>query len=150
MNSWEKKVYVVRIWAIQLRLSEHPDTNVEASEIWSKDLTKDYEDGEDILKHYSLSYVPDIISTLLIRYRYDNSLASHFDINKTSRQIARKNYLPILYKDLGTYVWWCDVCLASNTVRHKPYSNPQSLPVLTYYWKVFLIDMRISFLLLSD
>ena len=34
----------------------------------------------------------------------------------------------------------CNICLASKAVRHKPYSNLQSLPVPTHCWKDLLID----------
>ena len=46
----------------------------------------------------------------------------------------------MLRHDVDDYVKGCDVCLASKTVRHKPYDNLQSLPVPTHRWKDLSMD----------
>ena len=44
----------------------------------------------------------------------------------------------------------CDICLVSKAVRHKPYSDLQSLPVPIYYWKNLLIDFVTGLPILTD
>ncbi len=46
----------------------------------------------------------------------------------------------MLRTDVESYVNGCDVCLASKSVRHKPYDDLQSLPVPTHRWKDLSID----------
>ena len=43
-----------------------------------------------------------------------------------------------------------DVCLASKTVRHKPYGNLQFLPLPTHQWKDLLIDFVTRLPILID
>lgn len=42
------------------------------------------------------------------------------------------------------YIKKCDVCLALKLVKHKPYGNLESLPVLTHWWKDISIDFVIG------
>ncbi len=60
---------------------------------------------------------------------HDDLLAGHFGIDKIRELIARKYYWPTFRRDIEAYVTGCDICLASKSVRHKPYGNLQSLPV---------------------
>ena len=54
----------------------------------------------------------------------------------------------MLRHDVDDYVKRYSVCSASKAVRHKPYSNLQSLSVPTYHWKDlsidFIMDLPIS------
>ena len=93
-----------------------------------------------MLHHQGLSYVPEIIRTELISRHHNNPLADHFGIEKTRELIARKYYWPTLRRDVEDYVKGCDVCLASKTVRHKPYGDLQSLPIPTHRWKDLSMD----------
>ncbi len=97
-----------------------------------------------MLYHQRLSYVPEVIRTELISKYYDDPLAGHFGIGKTRELIARKYYWSFLRTDVEAYVKACDVCLASKAVRHKPYGDLQSLPVLTHWWKDLSIDFVTS------
>ena len=54
--------------------------------------------------------------------------------------LDRKYYWPSLRKGIEAYVRDCNVCLTSKTVKHKPYSNLQALPVSSHRWKDLLID----------
>ncbi len=85
--------------------------------------------------------MPKFVRTELIRRHHDDPLAGHFGIEKTRELIARKYYWPTLRRDVEAYVTGCDVCLTSKSVKHKPYGNLQSLPVLTHRWK----DLSIYF-----
>ena len=49
-------------------------------------------------------------------------------------------YWDTLQRGVGSYVKRCDVCLASKTIRHKPYGDLQSLPIPTHGWKDLLMD----------
>ena len=82
-----------------------------------------------------LPYVTEIIRTELISRHHDDPLAGHFGIEKTRELVAQKYYWPSLRHDIEAYVKGCDDCLASKAVRHKPYSDLQSLLVPTHPWK---------------
>ena len=93
-----------------------------------------------MLHYQGLPYILKIIRTELIS-RYHNDLsACHFGIKKTHEVVARKYYWPMLCHNIKNYMKGCDVCLALKTVRHKPYSHLQSLPVLIQRWKNLLMD----------
>ncbi len=84
--------------------------------------------------------MPEIVRTKLISRHHNDPLASHFGINKTRELIARKYYMSTLHRDVEAYVIGCDVCLASKSVRHKPYGDLQSLSVPTHCWKDLFMD----------
>ena len=67
-------------------------------------------------------------------------MAGHFSIKKTCKLLAWKYFWPSLRHDVKAYVKGCDVCLASKAVRHKPYSDLQSLLIPTHWWKDILMD----------
>ncbi len=46
----------------------------------------------------------------------------------------------MLKTDVKIYVKRCNVCLASKSVRHKPYGDLQSLSVLMHQWKDLSMD----------
>ena len=51
----------------------------------------------------------------------------------------------MLQRDIDAYVKWCDVCLISKAVCHKPYRDLQSLLVHTHWWKDLSIDFVTGF-----
>ena len=63
----------------------------------------------------------EIIQTKFISRHHNNSLVSHFDINKIKELINRKYYWPSLGKNIEVYIKNCNVCLALKAVGHKPY-----------------------------
>ena len=79
-----------------------------------------------------------------------NLLAGHSSIKKTPKLLAQKYYWPTLCHNVEAYVKGCDACLASKTIRHKPYSDLQSLPVPTYQWKDLLINFVASLLISTN
>ena len=114
-------------------------------------LVKDsWEDIDGVLHYQSLLYVPEIIWTELISRHHNDPLASHFGIEKTHELVAWKYYWPALCNDVNNYIKGCNVCLASKTVRHKPYGDLQSLSVPTYCWKDLLIDFVIGLPILTE
>ena len=94
--------------------------------------------------------MPKIVHFDLINRYHDDPLAGHFGVNITRILIGQKYYWPCLKKDVKSYVKECDVCFASKTVRHKPYSDLQSLPIPTHQWKNFLIDFVIWLLISTN
>lgn len=76
----------------------------------------------------------------LISWYYEDSLAGHFGFNKIWELIAWKYYWLSFWKDVKAYVKGCNICLASKTIRHKLYSDLQSLLILTHQWKDLSID----------
>ncbi len=89
-----------------------------------------------MLHYQGLPYLPKIVKTKLISTHYDDPPAGYFGIDKTRELIAQKYYRPILYRDIEACGIGCDICLALKAVKHKPYSNLQSLPVPTpHQWK---------------
>ncbi len=97
----------------------------------SKGLPEGWEDIEQVLHYQGLPYVLKVIRSELISRHHDDSLAGHFNIEKTFKLIARKYYWPTLRRDVKAYVKGCDVCLTSKAVHHKPYEDLQLLPVPT-------------------
>lgn len=51
---------------------------------------------------------------------------------------------------MEAYVWKCDICLTSKTIRHKFYDDLESLLVSIYYWKNLSIDFLTGLLLLTN
>ena len=94
----------------------------------------------EVLHHQGLPYISEIIWTELISRNHDKPLAGYFNIEKTHELIAWKYYWLTLYHDVEDYVKGWDVCLTLKAVRHKPYSDLQSLPVSIRRWKNLSID----------
>ncbi len=91
--------------------------------------------------------MPEIVRTELISRHHDDPLASHFRIEKKTRElIARKYYWSTFHRDVEAYIIGCDICLASKSVRHKPYGDLQFLLVPTYQWKDLSMDFVIRLL----
>ncbi len=115
--------------------------NQEAQKISEQGLKDGWEENADrVLYYQGLSYMPEIVRTKLISRHYNDPLAGHFGIDKTQELIAQKYYWSTFYRDVEAYVTGCNICLASKAVRHKPYSDLQSLSVLTHWGKDLSID----------
>ena len=99
-----------------------------------------WKEVEGVLQYQGLPYVPEIIRSKVISRHHDDPLAGYFGIDKTRELVGRKYHWPSLRKDVENYVRGCDVCLTSKAIRHKPYRDPQSLPILTHRWKDLSID----------
>ena len=125
---------------MRLRLLELQELDDKTRKIRVERLKNDYEEIDGVLHYQGLFVIPEAIRIELIRRYHDNSLVEHFDINKTNDLVGRKYYWPSLRKDIEAYVKGCDLCLGSKTVRHKPYRDLQSLPVLTHQWMDLSID----------
>ena len=126
----QKEPYVVG--GMRLRLHKLQAEDKHARKLRAEQLAKDWQDIDGVLHHQGLPYVPEIIRTELISRHHDDPLAGHFGIEKTRELLSRKYYWPTLRRDVEDYVKGCDVCLALKAVRHKPYGDLQSLPVLTH------------------
>ena len=129
--------YQANIGSMRLRLQELQVTDSKAQELRSKE---DYKEVEGVLHCQSLLFVPKAIWTKLISRYHNDPLAGHFGIKKTCKLLAQKYFWPSLRHNVEAYVKGCDVCLTLKEVRHKPYSNLQSLPIPTHWWKDLLID----------
>ena len=145
-----KGLYTVSIGGMRLRLQELQNKDKHACKLRAKQLFKDWQDIDGVLHHKGLAYVPEIIRTELISRHYNNPLAGHYGIKKTRELIAQKYYWPTLRRDIKDYVRGCNICVASKAVRHKPYGDLQSLPVLTYCWKDLSIDFVTSLPISTD
>ena len=117
---------------MRLRLVELQAEDSQRRKIRAEKLGGNWEDSDRILHHQGLFYISEIIRTELISKQHDDPLAGHFGIEKTRELVARKYYWETLYHNVEIYVRGCDVCLASKTVRHKPYRILQQLPVPTH------------------
>lgn len=148
-QSW-KIFYISSNRAIQLRLLELQENNVEIKKIQSKDLPEGWKDIDSVLQYYGFQYVPEIIRTKLISYYHNNQLVGFFSIDKTRKLEAKKYYWSTFYRDVEAYVQGYDVCLILKAVKHKPHNNIQFLLVLTHCWRDLLIDFVIGLLLWMD
>ena len=93
-----------------------------------------------MLHYQGLSFVPKTVWIKLINRHHNNPLAGHFGIEKTCELLARNYFWPMLQYNVEAYVKGSDRCLALKAVRHKPYSDLQSLPIPTYCWKNLSMD----------
>ena len=126
---------------MRLRLAELQKLDKEVQKIRAiAELAEGWEDINRVFYHQGLPFILEIIWIELISRHYKNPLIEQFSINKTRELISRKYYWASLRKDVKGYIKGCNVCLALKTVRHKPYSGLQALPVSTHQWKNFLID----------
>ena len=135
---------------MRLRLQELQDEDEHARKLRAAQLAKDWQDIDGVLHYQGLPYVPEIIQTELISRHHDDPLAGHFGIEKTQELLSRKYYWPTLRRDVEDYVRGCNVCLASKVVRHKPYGDLQSLPILTHHWKDLSMDFVTGLSVLMD
>ena len=117
---------------MHLRLSKLQKSDDEGRKIRAEEMKDDYEEVDRVLHHQGLPFVPEAIRTELISQYHDDPLEGHFGVDKTRELVSRKYYWPSLRKDVESYMKGCDVCLASKAVRHKPYGDPQSLPIPTH------------------
>ena len=124
--------YKASIGAIHLKLQELQETDSEAQKIRATQLQEGWDKVDGVLQYRGLSYVPEIIRLEVIICHHNDSLAEHFGIDKTQELIGWKYYWPSLRKNVGAYVWGCNMCLASKAICHKPYGDLQFLPVLTH------------------
>ena len=87
-----------------------------------------------ILYYQRLLFVSEIVQTELINWYYDNLLIGHFGIDKWTKDfIKQKYYWSSLQRDIKAFIKGYDVYLGLKIVRHKPYNNLQSLPMLTHW-----------------
>ncbi len=85
-----------------------------------------------MLHHQGLPDVQEVVKTEFISKHHDDPLAGYFGIVKIQELMALKYYWPTLYRDVQAYITGCDICLASKSVKHKPYGDLQSLLMPTY------------------
>lgn len=101
-----------------------------------------------VLSDKSLLYIPEIIKTKIINRYYNNPLVGHFGIKKTQKLVVQKHHLKIFRANIKPHIKKSDVCLALKSVKHKLYSDLQSLQVLTHWWKdlfiYFIIRLPVS------
>ena len=133
-------LYQVNIGAMRLRLLELQESDDEAWKIRAKRLKSNYKEVDGVLHHQELPFIPKAIWIEFISWHHDDLLAEYFSTDKTRELVGRKYYWPSLRKDVESYVWGCDICLASKAVKHKLYGNLQSLLIPTYWWKDFSMD----------
>ena len=134
---------------MRLRLAELQESDEEAWRIRVEGLNG-YEELDEVLYHQRLPFIPKAIQTEIISRYHDDFLAEHFSIDKTKDLIGWKYYWQSFQKDIETYVKGCDICLGSQAVRHKPYGDLQSLPILTYWWKNLTLDFVTGLWILTD
>ena len=132
----------LRLQKLQAKDKQARKTRAEYSESW--------DDIDGVLHHQGLPFVPKIIRIELISRHHDDPLAGHFSIEKTRELITQKYYSPTLRRDIEDYVRGCSVCLALKVVRHKPYGDLQSLPILTHHWKDLSMDFVTGLSVLMD
>lgn len=75
-----------------MRLPELQEDNKVTKKLRSKKLLEGWENIEQVLHYPGLPYVSKVICSELIIRHHNNSLISHFDMEKTWELIARKYY----------------------------------------------------------
>ena len=144
-----KGSYLASIGSMKLRLQELQETDFKAQKLREQG-RESYKKVNGVLHHQGLPFVPKAIRIELISRHHDDPLAGHFGIEKTCKLLARKYFWPSPWHDAEVYVKGCDVCLASQAVRHKPYDDHQSLPIPSHWWKDLLMDFVIGLPISTD
>ena len=76
------------IEAIKMTLPKFQDDDKKTKKLRLKRLPDGWEDIEEMFYYQGLSYIAKVIYLELISRHYNNSLASHFDIEQTGKLIA--------------------------------------------------------------
>ncbi len=133
---------------MRIKLSELQDNNKNTKKLKLEGLSEGWKNIKEMLHYQGFPYILKVIYSELISRYQDNPLADHFGIEKTQELIARKCYWLTLQRDIEAYIKAYNICLTSKTVCYKSYSNLQSLPIPTYWWKDlsrdFIMDLPIS------
>lgn len=108
----------MRLQILELQAKDHT-----AKKIGKHNLKDGWEEIEEVLHRKNLLYVLEIMRTKLISRDHDYLLAGHFEINKTKELIVQKYYWPFFWANVEAYVKTGNICLASKTIWHKPYSD---------------------------
>ena len=132
-----KSPYKISIGSMQLRLQKLQKTDSETQELRTKD---GYQNINRVLHYQGLRFMPNAICIKLINRHHNDSLADYFGIDNIRELLAKTYFWPTLWHNVEIYVKDCNWCLALKAIRHKPYNDLQSLPVLTHCWKDLLID----------
>lgn len=127
-----KGPYRARMSGMYLQLQELQEFDSKAQQIRVKELPEDWKDLEGVLHYQGFSYILKIVRIELISRYHNNSLTENFGVEKTRKLIGWKYYWPSLRRNIKTYVKGYDMCLVLKPVRHKPYKDLQSMPILTY------------------
>lgn len=89
-----------------------------------KNLSEGWKNVGGVFYYYSLAYIPEIICSQIISRHYNNSLADHFEIEKTRELGIRKYFWCTFYQDVeADYVKGYDICLALNAVHNMLYGD---------------------------
>ena len=142
-----KSPYQASIGSMRFKMQELQEANSEAQKLQSQE---GYKKVEGVLHYQGLSFVPKAIRTKLISCHHNDFLAGHFGIKKACKLLAWKCFWLSLRHNVGAYVKGFDVCFALKAVRYKPYSNLQSLPVPSHWWKDLLMNFVIGLLILTN
>ena len=127
-----KSPYKASIGGMRLRLQELQEEDAKAPKIrMEKD--ESWEKIDVVLHHQSLPYIPKLIRTELISRHHNDLIASHFGIETTQELVTKKYSGETLQHNIGNNIKRCNICFASKTVRHKPYSDLQLLPISTHW-----------------
>ena len=150
-NIAQDSLYIANIGDMRLQLSKLQENDKETKLFRGPtDFLEGWKDVEGVLQYRELPYVLEIIRFKVISCHHNNLLIGHFGIEKIKELVGRKYYWPSLRRDVKSYVQRCDVCLASKAIRHKPYSNLQSLPILAHWWNNLSMDFVTGLPLSSD
>ncbi|KAI7081079.1 hypothetical protein KC356_g9322 [Hortaea werneckii] len=87
-------------------------------------------------------YVPadSALHAQLMRIHHDDPLAGHFGQEKTKELLQRKYWWPNMTQECVEYVKSCQLCQAMKSRRHRPYGEPQALPLPSRPWQELSMD----------
>ena len=129
-----------------IKALQHKDTLVRQHKLSESGSRKDAGawtwDGQRLLKYNDKLYVPKEASVCkeLLRRHYDDPLAGHFGVNKTSELMGQKYYWSSMKADVKEYVDTCNICKRVKVKRHRLYGELNALPQPTGSWKEITMD----------
>ena len=76
----------------------------------------------------------------VLRLYYNNPLAGHFGVNKTTNLIRRTYFWEHMDKDIREYIRECNICQRNKAKKYALYRLLQSLLQPTQPWQEISID----------
>lgn len=119
----KKRLYWAIFRVLSLCLLNLQVDNQTVRKIRKQGLPKSWHNINELLYQEDLLYIWGVIKSEQISRHHNNSLAGHFEIDKTWQSIIQKYYWSAVWVNIELYVKGYNVCLASKAMGYKSYNN---------------------------
>ena len=97
-----------------------------------------------LLLFQKLIYVSSATRKEVIWQHHNNTLAKHFEIDKTMKLISQNYYFLLMWQKVKKYIQQCKQCQKSKSKKHKSYEKLQSLNVSDKSWQSITVNFIIK------